>query len=193
MPNPGEPVDRTVKIVAFPDSKEPQGIGFHMYDESVSKTEPTDCLSFSNAGIFKSNWHHITFVLENTKGTNLKFALEPRDALWVCDAVDGERPECPKKRPKKPGSAMRLIGQVGDHHIFVRNDNKPPNGRLEFSFALNFVRASDVDSNELITYDPGGTNQNGGLEDPKFLTANSIVLGVGAVLATVALALFALR
>ena len=187
MPNDGKPKDRRVRIEVFPDHSAEHGIDFRMFDESVDAHSAVTELIFSKdqEKMCTNDYHRVTFVLDNTKGTNVKFAPDKRDALWVVEGTDGKRPPCPKTRPAKApsGKTLRAI-KIDDYEMVAHNNN---NEECEFSFALGVVAASDVNATQVIPLDPGGSNQNGG-EDPLTDTSISTNVIVGAIAAVAVLA-----
>lgn len=187
MPNDGKPKDRRVRIEVFPDHSAEHGIDFRMFDESVDAHSAVTELIFSKdqEKMCTNDYHRVTFVLENTQGTNVKFAPDKRDALWVVEGTDDKRPPCPKTRPAKApsGKTLRAI-KIDDYEMVAHNNN---NEECEFSFALGVVAASDVNATQVIPLDPGGSNQNGG-EDPLTDTSISTNVIVGAIAAVAVLA-----
>lgn len=184
--NPGEALPRTVRIEVFTDHSADHGIDFRMYDSAAANpNEPVTELVFCKEGKKKKDFHKVTFVLKNTEGTNLKFAPEKRDALWVVEGDSKTRPKCPKTKPAKApsGKTLRAI-TVDDYELVAHNNN---NEKCEFSFALGVVAASDVNATQVIPLDPGGSNQNGGEDDLVDSAINTNVI-VGALLGVALLA-----
>lgn len=175
--NNGKPLERTVRIEVFPDHSDEHGVGFRMYDESVNTDTVVTDLIFSKKGHKTNDYHKVKFVLKNTQGTNLKFAPQKADALWVVEGTD-TRPPCPKTKPAKApsGKTLRAI-KVDDYELVAHNNN---NEKCEFSFALGVVAASDVNATQVIPLDPGGSNQNGG-EDPLIDSSVNLNVVVGAI------------
>jgi hypothetical protein len=190
--NPGKALERTIRIEVFPDHSAEHGIDFRMYDSANAEPDQAvDELVFSKAGAKKEDYHKITFRLENTKGTNVKFAPKKDDALWVVEGDSKNRPACPKRKPsKKPsGKTLRAI-TVDDYELVAHNNN---NDECEFSFALGVVAASDVNATQVIPLDPGGSNQNGG-EDLVDISSNmNVIVGAIAGVALIAVAFMVLR
>lgn len=190
--NDGKPLERTVRIEVFPNHSDEHGVGFQMYDESVNTDTVVTDLKFSKKGHKTNDYHRVKFVLKNTRGTNLKFAPQKADALWVIEGDETTRPKCPKTKPtKKPsGKTLRAIS-VDDYELVAHNNN---NEKCEFSFALGVVAASDVNATQVIPLDPGGSNQNGG-EVPLIDSSVNLNVVVGAIagVALIAVAFMILR
>jgi hypothetical protein len=176
--NDGKALPRTVRIEVFPDPSKEHGVGFRMFDSAAEKPDQaTDVLIFSKAGKKTNDFHRVTFKLENTQGTNLKFARKG-DALWVVEGDDKTRPSCPSTKPAEEpsGKTLRVIRRH-DHELVAHNNN---NEKCEFSFALGVVTATDLDEYKVIPLDPGGSNQNGG-EEPLVDSSVNLNVIVGAL------------
>lgn len=188
----GKPVDRNVTIKAYTDHSEEHGVRFEMYDDLYDANTPTMKLKFSknDEGMYTDDWHRVTFRLANQDTLHLKFASEKRDALWVAESDDPTKaPPCPKRRPTKTNTAMKAH-QVKDYELIAHNSNHE---HREFTFALNFVAAADVHGSNLIPFDPGGTNTNGGTDPLTDSISSTVIIGAVAAVAVLAVAYLTLR
>jgi len=190
----GKPIDRTVTIQTYRDHSAELGVRFEMFDDFYDSKTPTLCLRFSKDDVKdmrKSDFHRVTFRLNNNNGLQLKFASDKKDALWVVESTNGEQPDCPKTKPANGNTALKAE-KVKDHELIAHNSN---NCSLKFSFALNFVDAADVLGTQLIPFDPGGVNTNGGQADDisAFGISSNVVVGAVAATALLAVAFVFLR
>jgi hypothetical protein len=113
-------------------------------------------------GMRKQDFHLVEFVLDDRTGEQLKFPHVPHDAMWVVRLDDASNPTCPDKDSVSDYSVMDPICVCDDgKRLIVRNDNPREEA---WSFTLNFVPAgaNDADANEYVSWDPIGTNHNGG-------------------------------
>lgn len=176
--------DYPVTIGAMNDPTQPNGIRFGMFD--VDGKEMTTLIFDKNKeGMYQGQSHKIQFLLDADNDVPLKFINDKDDVLWVAMGEPNvpTMPACPQSKPTKTQSVLK-VSKVDDSELIVKNSNKD---KREFSFALNFVR---TDNGQKVTYDPGGSNKNGGAADP--LISQNAVLAIGA-LAIIGIAIFALN
>lgn len=125
----------------------------------------------------------ITYELVGADG--YRFYEDKEDALWV---KVGSKTYCPQSKSNwgqfeatgvedAPGPGGR------DRRLRVWNKNRTPR---DFAYTLRATNGS----RELIL-DPGGTNNNGGFDDPEI--SSNVIVGVIAVAAVATIAFLALR
>ena len=115
-------------------------------------------------GMRKQDYHLIEFLLDDQTGDGLKFPSTPHDAMWVTEGADRANRKCPDMNTVSNYEVMEPICVTDDQsRLIIRNDNP----RVEkWAFTLNFVKRGDdsSDARGFISWDPGGTNMNGGQE-----------------------------
>ena len=113
-------------------------------------------------GMNKHDYHLIEFVLDDQSGDGLKFPAAPHDAMWVTTGAERAHRKCPDMHTPSNYEVMEPICVCDDQkRLLVRNDNP----RVEnWSFTLNFVKRGEdaSDASRFVSWDPGGTNGNGG-------------------------------
>lgn len=115
-------------------------------------------------GMSKQDYHLIEFVLDDRSGDGLRFPDTPHDAMWVTEGAERAHRKCPDMHTSSNYEVMEPICVCDDQkRLLVRNDNP----RVEnWSFTLNFVKRGEdaSDASRFVSWDPGGTNRNGGQE-----------------------------
>lgn len=173
--------DRTINIVAKLDSKEPNG---HSFTVGNGKGGPADLVF--NKDTDKMKWdgfYLIEFTLDNQDGANLTFAKDRDRVLWACPLADAVNGCPPDDSHMDTVFYVHPTKKIQDKKLYVINTDMEV---LDFVFAFNFLNESDVGP-KYVTYDPGGSNQNGGT--PPFTEADAfkayflIALGSAAVAA----------
>lgn len=172
--------NRTVEIWATPDTSAKEGYRFEMKANGSN----TDELVFNKDtdNMKKKDNYQIEFILKNkgTKDEALRFSKEVQTVLWA-KAVNDIKDQCPESACHMPGVFyVDSTVAIEDEKLTVINTD--PAVQL-FKFAFNFLRPGQQDgpTTDYATYDPIGSNQNGGEE---FSLANMEVikftaLGVG--------------
>jgi hypothetical protein len=113
-------------------------------------------------GMTKDDFHLVEFVIDDQTGEGLTFPAVPHDAMWVMAVEDRSNASCPDRNTKSDYSVMEPICVCDNgRRLIVRNDNPR---KEDWSFTLNFVRpgADQSDANNYVSWDPIGSNQNGG-------------------------------
>lgn len=113
-------------------------------------------------GMTKQDFHLLEFVIDDATGEGLTFPAVPHDAMWVMSAPDRSNAVCPDKNSISDYSVMEPICVCdGGRRLIVRNDNPR---KEDWSFTLNFVRpgTDQSDASGYVSWDPIGSNQNGG-------------------------------
>lgn len=113
-------------------------------------------------GMAKHDYHLVEFALDDRTGDGLRFPKLPHDAMWVTEGDEPERRKCPDVHTASNYSVMEPICVCDDGaRLIVRNDNPR---KEDWSFTLNFVKGGgeDGDAATYVSWDPGGTNLNGG-------------------------------
>ena len=176
MTNPHPPKDVHIKVKVTDVAAET-----FVFESSDITVGPDNHLTFDNGD--NHSGFHISYELVGADG--YRFLDELDDALW---AKVGSKTYCPQS---KSGwgqfEAIELkdaAGPGGEKRILkVWNKNRT---RRDFSYTLRAKKVSD-----LLTLDPGGTNNNGGFDDP-FLSSN-VIVGAVATAAVIAVVFFAFR
>jgi hypothetical protein len=113
-------------------------------------------------GMKTQDYHLIEFVLDDRTGDGLNFPKVPHDAMWVAEGADRANRICPHMNTVSDYSVMEPICVTPDlHRLIVRNDNPR---KEDWAFTVNFVKRGEDDSDRsrYVSWDPGGSNQNGG-------------------------------
>lgn len=137
---------------------------YHFRPQSELWNESEEELVFdkSRHGMNKQDYHLIEFVLDDQSGDGLKFPETPHDAMWVVEGAERAHRHCPDMHASCNYEVMEPICICDDRkRLIVRNDNP----RVEkWAFTLNFVKRDEdaSDPGRYVSWDPGGTNMNGG-------------------------------
>jgi hypothetical protein len=149
--------------VAIHATKDEAGT-YHFRPESDLWDESEEDFSFhkSRHGMKAHDYHLVEFVLDDRTGDGLKFANVPHDAMWVAEGADRKNRQCPDMHTVSNYEIMEPICVSDDQNrLIVRNDNLR---HEKWAFTLNFVKRGEdgSDASRYVSWDPGGTNHNGG-------------------------------
>lgn len=172
--------DRTVIVLATKKPGPQDRIQFQLKDEDGTVG---DELVFDKKQEMKNSDHHrVTFRLEQEQGLGLRFPSDKTRAMWVRRDGATAKSACPTAQDSHADITAQ---KVTADELVVHNRNPDI---AQYKFALNFVKATDQDESDLITYDPVYVNRNGGTSAPISMLALALV-GAGAValIATMAL------
>lgn len=136
-------------------------IGFHAEGDEWNHDRGELVFHKDKHGMKKHDYHLVEFMLDDRTGEGLKFPTVPHDAMWVVACKDRANPVCPTKEMTSDYEVMEPICVSSDRsRLIVRNDNPR---KEDWSFTLNFVRrAEDEARGDYVSWDPVGSNQNGG-------------------------------
>ena len=148
--------ERHVKVRAFIDGSQEDGVGFEMIDDDGSVT---DTLVFDKKkdGLKKDQYHRVIFTLQDDSGQKLLFPSDKDQAMWVAQGTETEIPNCPESRRHHGEFKAKEVGKQRNT-LEVHNQNSK---KCYYKFSLNFVRATDTGEMRLIRFDPITTNKNG--------------------------------
>jgi len=149
---------RHINIIAERDNSKPDGVAFRMETPQGGQLEAL-VFSKDDERMKKEDEHEVHFKLVQEGGMTLEFAQSLRDALWVAWGTASNSPECPKSRPANTPDPIFYAERSSVDKLRVVNTNPDS---CKFAFALNFVDPHSTTPTKLITYDPGGENQDGG-------------------------------
>ena len=169
--------DRTVKVHA---RKKMGSVKFHLEDEDGTVG---DTLVFDKKDpMKKGDFHKVTFELVREEGVSLRFPSDKNRAIWVRDDGATVKAGCPTANDAQGDFVAQ---HVDANRLIVHNKNPK---KAFYKFALNFVKPTDTDESDLITYDPVFENRNGGTRGISTMMALALVgAGTIAVLATLSL------
>ncbi|WP_310468391.1 hypothetical protein [Sphingomonas sp.] len=164
--------DRKITVHAKKDPTKPNGIAFSMKDEDGTVG---DELVFDKKQEMKKSEHHkVTFKLVREQGVSLRFPSDKKRAMWVRKDGATTLAACPTAQDQHPDITAQ---QVSANELIVHNKNPEA---AKYKFALNFVKPTDKDESDLITYDPVYVNRNGGTAAVSSMLVLAL-LGAGAV------------
>jgi hypothetical protein len=149
-PAPGKPYPTRIEVVAIPDG---DNWRFGMRQDG----QPVERLDFSKdaAGMRKSDWHEIDFILQDDTG-RLAFPRNKWDAIWVARGSVSDAPDCPKEA-SRDHDVYPINAKDGVLRVINRNASP-----CLLSFALNFVAKGQPDGPIIASLDPIMGNGNGG-------------------------------
>lgn len=149
-----------VNVVATDNPQSQNGVDFRLEND---KGEQLETLVFSKTklGMHKNDEHEVRFKLIQDSGMKLQFAQQPHVALWVAQGDEHNFPACPTSQPACPD--LIFYAEKSNVNTLVAVNTNP--NKLFFKFSLNFVDPTSAQPNRLICYDPGGENQNGGIDN----------------------------
>lgn len=168
--------DRIININASIDSKSPNGHAFNLDD---GKGGPADLVFNKNTNnMNKDGYYLIEFQLTNKGASNLNFSKDREKVLWACPAKDAVNGCPPDDSHMDSVFYVHPTKKIQDNKLYVINTDTEV---LNFNFAFNFLNEGNVGP-KYVTYDPGGSNQNGGLTKSGFDLSSfgTFALGVGA-------------
>jgi len=144
-------------------SKDPAG-HYHFKPESDLWNEAEQDFAFhkDRHGMRAHDYHLVEFVLDDQTGDDLKFPPVPHDAMWVSEGAERANRKCPDMNTVSDYSVMEPICVCdGGERLIIRNDNPR---KEDWAFTLNFVKRGEnpAERSRYVSWDPGGTNQNGG-------------------------------
>ena len=175
--------DRTIQIVATLDSKSPNG---HSFAIDNGKGGPADLVFNKNTNGMKwDGYYLIEFQLKNENGANLVFAKDRDKVLWACPAKDAVNGCPPADSHMDTVFYVHPTKKIEDKKLYVINTDPEV---VDFAFAFNFLNESNVGP-KYVKYDPGGSNQNGGI--PPFQNVSSFNAYLVIALVSAAVAAFA--
>ncbi len=172
---------RVIKVHAKKNPTKPHGIQFDMEDEDGKFG---DELVFDKKQEMKKNDHHnVTFRLERENGVSLRFPSDKKRAMWVRRDGATVAAGCPTEQDQHADITAQ---HVSANELIVHNRNPEP---AMYKFALNFVKPTDKDESDLITYDPVYVNRNGGTGSSasSMLMVGVVAVGAVALIATMSL------
>ena len=177
MTNPHPPKDVHIKVKVTDVAAET-----FVFESTDITVGADNYLTFDN-GPGHSGFN-ITYELVGADG--YRFFDDPADALWV---KVGSKSYCPQSKSNwgqfQPTEVKDAAGPGGAKRILkVHNKNET---KRDFAYTL---RATKGWGPPLIL-DPGGTNNNGGFDQPDI--SNTVILGAVAAVAVVAVVFFAFR
>lgn len=114
-------------------------------------------------GMGKQDYHLVEFVLNDQTGDGLQFPSNPHEAMWIAPVENRSNPQCPNADTISDYSVMEPICVAdGRNRLIVRNENPR---KEDWSFTLNFAREGrdESDRRMFVSWDPVGSNQNGGV------------------------------
>lgn len=149
-----------INVIAVRDSSKPDGVDFHMETPQGRRLE-TLVFSKDAEKMARKDEHEVHFRLVQQSGMTLEFAQSLQDALWVEWGDETAQPDCPKSRPRASPDPIFYAERSPGNKLVAVNTNP---AKAFFSFALNFVDPHSPTPSKLISFDPGGENQNGGVE-----------------------------
>ena len=181
-----------VTILAKPHPTDAAEYAFQIEDHHKTKLKASDPLVFRKGdfpGMKKSDVHEVKFKLDQQPGMTLEFAQSAEDVFWVAMGDEHTEPPCPDERPDKASDVI-FVDKSTPQVLTVINTNPCPQ---KFSFTINFVDRTHTGPKKLIPYDPGGSNQNGGIDgfDPGIAT--NVIAGAVAAVALLTVAFVVLR
>lgn len=173
---------KKINVIAKRDPQSDNGYHFHMEDEAGHELETLVFSKDEEPGMKREDEHEVRFKLEQESGMTLEFAQSPPVALWVAWGDKTDFPECPTTQPSQPDTIF-YAEDSSPNSLKAVNKNRD---QQFFSFALNFVDPHSSTPTKLITYDPGGENQDGGEGRFAISAAMLTILGIGVLAAAVA-------
>lgn len=167
-----------IRILAEDDPSAPDGVKFKMQDKDGCDL---GLLVFDKAklGMGKKDVHNVYFHLVQTRGMTLEFAHSKDKALWVEMGDATTIPKCPTQQPSAPNDIFYATHSTPN---LLKATNTNPTVQY-FSFTLNFTDPTSPTPNKLIPYDPGGSNQNGGVGVYDYIVGGFVGGVAGAVAA----------
>lgn len=177
----------TVTIVAKIDQSKPDGVDFHMEDEDGVQIDTLVFRKDKYPGMKKDDDHEVSFGLDQEQGLTLEFAHSLDDVLWVEMGDDQTIPPCPTTEPAQK-STIFFAERSRPRRMVAINTNPKCQ---KFSFTINFIDRTNSGPKKLIPFDPGGSNENGGVGFMDTQLNTLILVGfASAVLAAFATYLF---
>lgn len=168
---------RIININATIDTKSPNGHAFSLDD---GKGGAADLVFNKNTNNMKKDGYYlIEFQLTNKGESNLTFSKDREKVLWACPAKDAVNGCPPDDSHMDSIFYVHPTKKIQDKKLYVINTDAEV---LDFNFAFNFLNEGNVGP-KYVTYDPGGSNQNGGLGA---FNATSAFVGVAVTAAAVA-------
>ena len=111
------------------------------------------------SGMRKKDHHLVHFTLvDDQTTTGIRFPEDPKHAMWVVNEA-----RCPGPTDTCEYDVMRPLAVIDEDTLLAVNFNETKG--QQFGFTLNFVRTNcsdDTNTANFVSWDPGGTNQNGG-------------------------------